>query len=227
MLEPCRTAVVAIDMINHQLSPDRGMIASLRGGGTSVDYFMHRVERTVIPNHVRLLDACRAAGVRVVYSRIGGFAPGGADLGPNVRAISKWGTRADTQDCDVIAELAPQPGDLSILKTGSGAFTTSSLDLHLRNMGIEDILYTGVITNGCVTLTALAGFDLGYRGYVVTDCTATMSDTAQAFGEQVLSGFTEGLVTTDAVLESMAGGDLVMRARIAPTLAFTTSMPDR
>jgi nicotinamidase-related amidase len=221
VFDPSRTAVVVIDMINHQLDPDRGMLATLGAGGAKLDYFVERVERETIPNHAELLTACRAHGVRVAYTRIGGFRRDGADLGANVRGISNWGARADADDCEVIDALAPEPGDISVIKTGSGSFTTSSLDLHLRNMGVESVLYTGVITNGCVMLTALAGYDLGYRGLLVTDCTATLSQRAQEIGEQILEGFTERLVTTSEVVDFLTTGiDPPVRPRTSPTAAF-------
>jgi biuret amidohydrolase len=223
VFDPSRTAVVVIDMINHQLDPARGMLASLRSGGASVDYFVERVRNQVVPNHQELLDACRGHGVCVAYTCIGGFRRDGSDLGPNVRTISSWGTRADTDDCAVISDLAPEPGDISVIKTGSGSFTTSALDSHLRNMGIESVLYTGVITNGCVMLTATAGFDLGYRGFLVTDCTATMSERAQDVGEEFLDGFTERLVSTAEVIDFLKTGALpAERSKIAPTAAFTS-----
>lgn len=221
MLDPVRTALVVIDMINHQLDPDRGMLPTLRARGVPVDYFADRVRNEVIPNHLALVRACRARGVRVTYSRIGGYATDGADLGPNVRGISSWGTRADTRDCAVIQDLAPEPGDVTLIKTGSGAFTTSSLDTHLRNMGIETVLYTGVITNGCVMLTATAGYDLGYRGILVADCTATTSPRAQGVAEEILSGFTEAIASTSEIIAALDSGTLVTsRPRIHAAEAF-------
>jgi biuret amidohydrolase len=71
--------------------------------------------------------------------------------------------------CEVIDALRLQPGDITLIKTGSGCFLTSNLDNHQRNMRISHVLYTGVITNGCVLLTLAAGFDLGYHGYLVGD----------------------------------------------------------
>jgi biuret amidohydrolase len=210
-------------MINHQLDPHRGMLPALRERGASIDYFAQRVQKHVIPNHKLLLDACRANGVCVAYSRIGGFRRDGSDLGRNVRAISGWGTRADTDDCDVIEDLTPQVGDLSVIKTGSGAFTTSSLDVYLRNMGIDSVLYTGVITNGCVMLTATAGFDLGYRGFLVTDCTATMSERAQDVAEEILAGFTERSLSTAEVIDYLENGIVpTEHPPVSPTVAFTS-----
>ena len=113
------------------------------------------------------------------------------------------GARADSLSCAVIDELRPQDGDISLVKTGSGGFTTSGLDGHLRNLGIEHVLYTGVITNGCVLLTLAAGFDLGYYGYLVSDSTATYSEGLQQSAESLVSGWLAELVTTDSVIETL------------------------
>jgi nicotinamidase-related amidase len=105
----------------------------------------------------------------------------------------------------VIPELAPEPGDVTLAKRGSGGYTTSDLDSCLRGLGVDTVLYTGVATNVCVLLTASAGFDLDYKGYLVTDATATFSDELQDAAELVMSSMTTTLTTTDDAITALGG----------------------
>jgi len=106
----------------------------------------------------------------------------------------------------VIEALAPEPGDLRLIKTGSGGFLSTGLDSHLRNIGVEHVIYTGVITNACVLLTAGAGFDLGYWGYLASDTTAAYSQRLQDVTEEILSAYIAKVAKTDELI-----------ARLAPT----------
>jgi nicotinamidase-related amidase len=114
-------------------------------------------------------------------------------------AFETFGALDGTPACEVIPELLSD-GDLTLLKTGSGGFNSSALDIHLRNMGIKQVIYTGVVTNGCVMLAAAQGFDLGYLGYLVTDATATFSQELQDQAEDVIGFYFAKSVTTDAMI---------------------------
>ena len=67
-------------------------------------------------------------------------------------------------------------------------------------MGIEQVIYTGVVTNGCVFLTVAAGFDLGYHGWFVSDSTATFSERLQDLTEELISSYMARVVTTDEMV---------------------------
>ena len=78
----------------------------------------------------------------------------------------------------------------------------------MRARGVDTVLYTGVATNVCVLLTVSAGFDMEYKGYLVTDATGTFSDELQSAAELVMGSMTATLTTTDeaiATLESSRG----------------------
>jgi nicotinamidase-related amidase len=200
-LDPSRTAVVVVDMVNWQVPRAANV------DGLAPEYFVDRLADVVIPNHQVLLRACREVGVRVVYLRVGCFQPDYSDAIAPFRGLLQDSEALDgSQACQVIPELAPEDGDLSLLKTGSGGFNSSSLDSHLRNMGITHVLYTGVVTNACVMLTASAGFDLGYYGYLVGDATAAFSPELQQQAENLIGYFIAPVTTTRETLE-LIGAD--------------------
>jgi nicotinamidase-related amidase len=197
-IDPAATAVVVVDMVNWQIP----RVPNSSGLGPA--YYVDRLAGTVIPNHVRLLDGCRAAGLPVIFLRVGCYQPDYSDaIAPFRVAIEEYDARDGTEACAVIAELAPKEGDLTLLKTGSGGFTTSGLDSHLRNMGIKHVIYTGVVTNGCVLLTLAAGFDLGYFGYLVSDATATFTPELQDQAENIIGQYLAEVRTTDDMLAAL------------------------
>jgi nicotinamidase-related amidase len=201
------TAVVVVDMVNHQCTPGRGMLGAWELAGIDTAYIRDRLKSLVLPAHRDLLQGVRDAGGKVIFLRVGAYDEAYSDLTPGFKGIAAWEPRADLWGTEVLADLDLQPGDIGLIKTGSGGFYTSALDSHLRNMKIETVVYTGVITNGCVMLTAAGGFDRGYQGLVVSDATATLSSRLQETTEALIDGFIANVVKTDEVLKLLHGVD--------------------
>lgn len=59
--------------------------------------------------------------------------------------------------------------DFIIPKTHGNAFIETNLKEELESSGIRNIVVTGLVTNGCVRATSIAGHDLGYRVVLVED----------------------------------------------------------
>jgi nicotinamidase-related amidase len=196
--DPARAAVVIVDMVAWQLpaTPVPGRLAT--------PYYVDRTRRSAIPACRRIIDAAHEADVPVAFLRVGCFRTDYRDALPSFREHFRAAQAHDgSPSLDVIPELDARPGDLSLVKTGSSGFLTSNLHRHLQHMGVEHVIYAGVLTNACVTLTAAAGFDLGYHGYVATDATATVSEAMQVAAEQFLSGFIAQLITADDAVHSL------------------------
>jgi biuret amidohydrolase len=204
-LEPERTAIVVVDMINHQITRGKANLGEQEQAGVSVAYTVERLAQLVIPAHQRLLPAARAAGAKVVYLRLGALRPDYADAIPALKeTFHRWEAHDGAWGCEVIEAITPEPGDLSLIKTGSGGFNSSALDVHLRGMDIDHVVYTGVVTNACVLLTLGAGFDLGYYGYLASDATATHSQRLQDMTEEIVSGYMAEVVTVDDLVGRLA-----------------------
>jgi len=54
-------------------------------------------------------------------------------------------------------------------------------------------------------LTLAAGFDLGYRGYLVSDTTATLSQRWQDLTEELVGVYMAKVVTTAQIIEELRG----------------------
>ena len=184
--DPARTALVLVNLINWQVDPDGPSIAAMRAAGHDdrADHLLARFADTIAPNLALLLPAARRAGVRVVHARPASRHPDYADVVPALRPYVK-----------AAGALDGSPGAAPIAEVGG-----TELDFLLRREGIDTILYAGVVTTACVLLSVAAGFDLGYRQYLVADCTGTLSAREQEDAERLIGNYLAEIVTAaDAV----------------------------
>ncbi len=79
-----------------------------------------------------------------------------------------------TTGAEVVDELKPAPGDYIIHKRRSNAFYNTDLELMLRSRGIETVIITGVVTNGCVGNTVRGARERDLHVIVLSDCCASM-----------------------------------------------------
>ena len=61
--------------------------------------------------------------------------------------------------------IAPADDEIVLPKTSSSLFNSTNIDYLLRNLGVEDLLVTGFLTDQCIDHTVKDGAD---RGYFVT-----------------------------------------------------------
>lgn len=198
---PTTTAVVLVDMINWQAHRDGTSIAALRAGGADAqaDYMLTRCENLVMPRLRTVLAAARQTGVRVVHVRL---ASRSADYGDVVPAFQPYMRGAKAADGDWATEPLDglwAEGDVSVVKRGSGAFS-SDLDAVLRERGIRTLVYAGVLTSACVLVSVASGFDLGYRQYVISECTAALSDEEQSAAERLISTYLAQIVSAKSAV---------------------------
>jgi len=169
------TALVVIDMQRDFLDP-RGYI-----GQSGVDV---EVLRAPIPNVRRLLEAARAADIRIIHTREG-HRPDLADLNPAKARRAARGGRAigsrgplgrllvrGEPGHEIIDELLPLPSEVVIDKPGFGAFYATDLELVLRAWGVTALTLSGVTTDVCVHSTLREAVDRGFECQTVGDACA-------------------------------------------------------
>jgi len=71
---------------------------------------------------------------------------------------------------DIVAEIAPQDGDVLIRKQKPSAFFGTPLVSMLNEVHADTVLVTGCTTSGCVRASAIDAFSYNFRVCVVEEC---------------------------------------------------------
>ena len=168
-LDPATTALLVIDIQNTYLEDKETPDETARWRP-----FFERMRGTVIPKTRRLIDACRALGVEVIYARIACQKQDGRDrsLSQKKPGFNYLLLPKDTPGGQIVPELTPEPDDIVMLKTTDSALTGTNLRLILRNMEIRDVVVAGIFTDQCVSSTVRSLADESFGVVVVDDCCA-------------------------------------------------------
>lgn len=73
----------------------------------------------------------------------------------------------------IVAPLAPRPGEIVIEKQLPNAFAGTELNTQLTATGRKELVLAGFMTHMCVSSTARAALDLGFRTTIDADSCAT------------------------------------------------------
>lgn len=185
-----RVALLTIDLQYLDAHPTgwMGRLAQRHGG----DPLRQRWEgiRGILPNVRRLQDAFREAGHEAMHVRVAYRTSDGRDAGkahmpsPAAEPISR-----DARDEAFLDEVAPVGDEIIFNKTSSSVFSSTAIDSVLRRMGIEHLVITGIVTDGCVELSARDASDRGYFVSLVSDGCASSTPEAH---QDALARMTDG-----------------------------------
>ncbi len=175
------TALLVIDIQYMDAHRDFGFGARAKelGGMEFLDYYWDRLETTVIPNIQRLLAAARAQGVEAVHVHVAASKADGRDNSMRFKSKGRP-TPIQSKDAEILPEVAPLGDELVISKTTESVFNSTNIDRLLRNMGIENLIIVGVVTNGCVEGATRSAAELDYGTILVEDATAAFAPQLHA-----------------------------------------------
>ncbi|MGI9420852.1 MAG: cysteine hydrolase family protein [Geminicoccaceae bacterium] len=168
-LDPAKTALLVIDIQNTYLDEKETPEETARW-----QPFFDRMNATVIPNTRKLIDACRAKGVEIIFARIACHKTDGRDrsLSQKKPGFNYLLLPKDEEDGRIVPELEPDPDDIIVIKTTDSALTGTNLRLMLRNMEIEDVIVAGIFTDQCVSSTVRSLADESFGVVLVEECCA-------------------------------------------------------
>lgn len=124
--------------------------------------------RAMLPAVQRLVRRSRQAGAAIIYSN-DNFGRWRSSFADTVKHCRERGG-------DVIEALAPEEGDLFVLKPQRSGFYRTPLELLLRSLEVRTLVLAGIATEMCVLATAADAVEHGFSLYVPRDCTAACSD---------------------------------------------------
>jgi biuret amidohydrolase len=169
--DPSRLALLVYDM-------QVGIVSQLKGC------------EGVLARTSRVLEAARAAGLRIVYTRhmslpkelMGAFQYRMAMAWQRLddpAKVEPWFLR-DSPGFAIVPELAPRPSEAIFDKLAMSAFEGTPLEMALRDCGVIAVAIVGIATEIGIEPTARHAADLGIIPVIVADaCGAGHEDAAR------------------------------------------------
>ena len=124
----------------------------------------------IIGNVVKAIARARQKGIPVIHV-IQIHRKDMSDFGLELEC-SKPHCIEGTEGAKIIPEIQVEEKDYLIIKKRFSGFLATDLELLLRSLGVNEIIITGVATDGCVRATAVDAHQLGFHFKIVEGCTA-------------------------------------------------------
>ncbi|MDF9747659.1 isochorismatase family protein [Natrinema salsiterrestre] len=187
-----RPALLVIDLINAFTDPESNL-------GSDVD--------DVLEETARLLEAFRERDLPRYFTTVA-FEESYGDAGMFVEKVPALKElRLGTDRVEVDDRIAPLDDERVILKKYASAFFGTDLQSELTTERVDTLVIVGVTTSGCVRATAVDSLQHGYRTIVPADAVGDRAEGPHRANLLDIDAKYGDVVTTDAVLEHLAGDD--------------------
>ncbi len=142
----------------------------------------HAGNRGLLDRISQAIAIARSGGLLVVYVVVQ-FRPGFPEISARNKIFAGMAARgsmfSDPDAALVHPAIAPQEGDVLVVKRRISAFTGSDLEVVLRARQIESLVLTGIATSGVVLSTLREAADRDYALTVLSDCCADADEEVQ------------------------------------------------
>jgi nicotinamidase-related amidase len=221
------TALLVVDMQYFDAHPDWGEGRTARELGVEAAFAQYFAEiDSIIPRIQELLRAARAAGVEVIHLRVAELTEDSRDVGRK-QAVRGLFVPRSSKEAELLEEVAAEGDEIVISKSSSGVFAWTNLDRLLQTMGIDNLIFCGTSTGGCVESAVKDAADLGYRSLLVADACAagTRADHERAL--ERMDGGPNFVLATREVVERLAAlaAEPVPERRLALGRHLATPLP--
>ena len=148
-------AILVVDMLNDFVT---GALACDRG-------------KAIVPATAQLLEAARKKNVPVIFCN-------DAHIKGIDRELKLWGDHAiaGTKGAEVIPELGLCEQDYVVPKRRYSGFFQTSLDILLKELGVQTVIMTGLHAHMCVRHTSADAYCLGYNVIVAKEATDSFTE---------------------------------------------------
>ena len=170
------SALLVVDMQYLDAHKDYGIFLNARKKGVleAMNYYRDRLE-LIIPNITKLQKAFRRKRMEVIQTKIASLTLDGRERSRGHRDKGIFAPKG-SKDAEILEELRPMENEIVFPKTASGVFNSTAIDQILRNLGIENLVVTGVVTNNCVENAVRDACDRGYAVILVEDGCAAVTE---------------------------------------------------
>ncbi len=124
----------------------------------------------IAPRVARLRQRCREAGVPVIYAN-----DNRGRWRSDFRQLVDAALQAEGPGARIVEQLAPDTDDYFLLKPKHSAFFATPLELLLNDLGVEQLIVTGVSSDQCVLATVADARMRNLGAAVPQDCVGTQS----------------------------------------------------
>lgn len=201
-LVPYESALLFVDVQNFSAHRKGAEFADLTDDHFNKKYgwFFNELEERVIPNMQAIQSACRQAGVEVMYTTIESLTRDGRDRSLDYK-ITGFNVPKGSWDGKVIDALAPDEDEIVLPKSSSSVFVSTHIDYILRNLGVKQLVLSGLLTDQCVESAVRDACDLGYLVTEVTDACLTYTQERHDNSLRAIKGYCRQITSQDLIEE--------------------------
>jgi ureidoacrylate peracid hydrolase len=138
--------------------------------------------RAVIPVIKELIEISRAAGIPVFYTQAVRESSGIDLLTKTHKILQK--SREErimrkpicvrgTWDAGIVDDIKPAARDHIVIKRRDSAFHDTEINVWLKSLGIDTLIFSGIDTSICVETSLREAFNIGYDIILISDATAS------------------------------------------------------
>ena len=172
---------------NHEINPAL-LVIDMQNGfvskGGSYDLMGLNVSKysDVVPALKQLIGFCRKVKIPIFYSQAVREESGIDLLTRSHRILPK--SREErikrrpicirgSWDAEIVEELKPNFDDHVVIKRRDSVFQDTEVEVWLRSLGIDSIIFAGIDTSICVESSLRDAFNHGYDIVLISDATAS------------------------------------------------------
>jgi len=176
-----------VKLKNHEINPAL-LVIDMQNGfvsrGGSYDLMGINISKysDVVPSLKQLIGFCRKVKIPIFYSQAVREESGIDLLTRSHRILPK--SREErikrrpicirgSWDAEIVEELKPNFDDHVVIKRRDSVFQDTEVEVWLRSLGIDSIIFAGIDTSICVESSLRDAFNHGYDIVLISDATAS------------------------------------------------------